>query len=283
VAIHSALGHLPAGDRRPEIFVLGDGLSADARRRLERVAGRVGAAKINWLELPVAAVDGLPMSRTGARASYGRLLVPGLLPADIARAVYLDADILVRHDISPLFEVDLGGATLGAVRDFTIGTMRQRWPDHADRLSSRAYFNSGVLAIDVASWRAANLTDQVLTYAAEQGPHLTFMDQDSLNAVAENWHELDLHWNVQQSLNVLETSPQTEFRDELLRERDELWEHAAVRHFVGLPKPWYHGSFLPGTMDWARAFLRTGWFNPVERVRWLAPWLAKRAVGRVLR
>lgn len=64
--------------------------------------------------------------------AYARYLIPRLTTED--RVVYLDSDIIVHGDLSPLFDLDLGDYSLAAVRDVDGNG-----------------FNSGMLVIDCQS------------------------------------------------------------------------------------------------------------------------------------
>jgi lipopolysaccharide biosynthesis glycosyltransferase len=187
------------------------------------------------------------------------LLIPELLPRHLSRALYLDADVLVRHDPSPLFAIALGDAIVGAARDAAITSTDHELSGVRDRALARPYFNTGVLVMDMERWREAGLTERALGYAAASAEPLRWAEQDALNAVLDTWHELDPRWNTQHSLF-------------LSRDR---FRAAGIWHFVG-GKPWNPKCQAPGTMSWAAGLLRSGWYTPREGVVWLLGWLGAR-------
>jgi lipopolysaccharide biosynthesis glycosyltransferase len=252
VAMHSALGHL-SPRLAVDVYVLDNGIGAGSRERLERVAGR----EIRWVRVPAERLVEHRGAEHFTSTSYARLLIPELLPAQVNRAVYLDGDVLVTSDLSPLFELELGDAPFAAVRDQAIGG---------------SYFNAGVLVLDLERWRRTGLAERALAYADAQTQPLFWADQDALNAVADDWYELELRWNVQ--ANVPEP------------ERDDLLRTAAVVHFAGYHKPWIPRATPAATLPWARALRRSGWYGPGEYLRWIVPLLGKRAIlaaGRRMR
>src|SRR5215207_9992736 len=107
VAICSALANLtPAIE--PEICVLDNGLSESSRARLPRVVAAARRSKeVHLIRIPAERLRDLPSGRPPS--VYSRLLIPELVPPHVQRAVYLDADVLVRRDLSPLFTIELGG------------------------------------------------------------------------------------------------------------------------------------------------------------------------------
>ena len=92
------------------------------------------------------------------------LFVPNLVGA--GRALFLDSDTLVHGDVAPLFEIDMAGCHIAAVRDYYIiqkmleilpgaGTELERvLGEHAWRMAPRPlcdFINTGVVLFDVDS------------------------------------------------------------------------------------------------------------------------------------
>ena len=208
--------------------------SVESRRR---VAHAVPSMEIRWLRC--GSLEGLPRTSGIDPISYGRLFGPGQLHGDVERLIYLDVDTLVRHDLTPLWESDLDGKPVGAVRDAWVtwvGHPTLGIPDYeALGFAARVpYFNAGVMVIDVQQWNDLNAEDRCLEFLSRQRDN-RFADQDALNAIFyENWAPLPMRWNVfanptKPTLIELETSTQ-EVRD---AQRDP-----AIVHFAASPKPW---------------------------------------------
>lgn len=269
VALHSALTLLSASTD-VEVYILDSGLSESSRFRLARVAqaARSGTEPA-WIAISpegLRAVGGQWLAEDSV--FHARVLIPSLLPARIERAVYLDADVLVRRDLAELFTTDLRQAPVAAVRDYVITSTDHEMSGVRERSSPRPYFNSGVLVIDLVRWRSLNVTERALEYAAAGNAALPFPEQDALNAVVDRWYELDLRWNVNNLLFDPVLSPaQDEFTRDLYRQRWGLYHDAAILHFVR--KPWNRYSRAPGSSAWARALLRSGWHPPGEAAAWL--------------
>jgi lipopolysaccharide biosynthesis glycosyltransferase len=266
VAMRSALTNLSRA-LSPEIYVLDNGLSASSRTRLLRVfnSARRGE-ELRWIRLPAGRLADLATRDRIPTATYCKLLIPELLPRHIRRVVYLDADVLVRRDLAPLFELNLRKAPLGAVRDFL---------DRPGR-----YFNAGVLVMNMEAWRMRALADRAFQYVAAHRD-LHDLDQGALNAIVEDWCELDSRWNVQHGnlffVPPIERPPPTEYTERLYRQRWHLYRQAVVLHFVGGAKPWFHWCRVPGTTFWVRTLIRSGWFTLAEALVWLLRWGGKRA------
>ena len=279
VAMFSALEQLPASVK-PKIFVLDNGLTDASRERLRKVAQRAGGHDVAWLDVPVDRLIEHRGRQHLTSTAYARLLIPELLPSSVQRAVYLDGDVLVTDDVSPLFEISLGGAPFGAAKDFHVPRTDSEKSSVRGLVEPKPYCNTGVLVIDPAQWRADDLTERAAAFARSTAEPLPFADQDAINAVANGWQELDFRWNVQVLSMYWPELPQTELTEWLIAHRDELYRDAAVLHFGGVPKPWQPWTFASGRgkTAWARALARSGWHTPAEFMRWSGEWTMRRAL-----
>ena len=280
VAMYSALANLRRSVR-PAIYVLDNGLSETSRARVRKLVDAARRSnELRWIRIPTERLGPVTDDCHFTPASYSRLLIPELVPGHVRRAVYLDADVLVMRDLSPLFSVELGGALVGAVRDYFTGSTVDEQSGVRERTHPRPYFNAGLLVIDVAGWRGTGLAEQAMRYARTGNEPLRWADQDALNAVVESWHELDYRWNVQQrptslfAADFVRTYTPTEER--IYRERWNLYRAAAVLHFIGRTKPWSYTCNTAGTTAWVRTLMRSGWYAPVEALIWLVRWYGPR-------
>jgi lipopolysaccharide biosynthesis glycosyltransferase len=275
VAVYSALKLLPPG-LAPDVYVMDNGLASDSRRRLERLVHRISPAQLRWIQVPPERLAHLGTHPQFSHATYARLLAPELLGRNVRRMVYVDSDVLVRGDLSPLLTIDLGGAPLGAVRDFTITTTDHIMSGVRQPVLRRHYFNTGVLVIDLARWRRTDVGGRALTYAAQGNEPLAWPDQDALNAVTEQWCELDYRWNFQHARLFREPRPSgDDLATELYEQRIALYESATVLHFTG-HKPWYGSCTTRGRGAWLRTLVATRWFRWHEAPVWLMRYTGQR-------
>lgn len=160
------------------------------------------------------------------------ILLPELLPSSVERVLFLDVDLLVMDDVSELWETDLedhvfGAAPDGAVPKCSAARGVKGWrelgiPEHS------AYFNCGVLLIDLPRWRERELTPRIHDYLRKT-ERVDFLHQEALNAVAWNdWRPVDRRWNLLASLDG--RSYQSPDRTE--------WRNPGIVHFAGRMKPW---------------------------------------------
>lgn len=109
---------------------------------------------------------------------YYRLLMARILPASIHKVLYLDADIIVRHDLSKLWNTSIENFAVAAIPNQSNGN---RFWERLNYSKDLGYFNSGVLLLNLDYIRENNLTEQFISYVKENPEKLLMPDQDVLN------------------------------------------------------------------------------------------------------
>lgn len=162
-------------------------------------------ARIHYLsaaDMPEYGTSADPNTQHVSSAMYLRLRLVDLLPRSVARIIYLDADVLCTSPgLEELYNTDLHGCTIGAVRD----AFTRRMNDHGglpliEKFTQidpqDLYFNSGVILIDTLAWRLRHISERADAYLALTRSARRFPDQDALNvACHRDWHRLDKRWN----------------------------------------------------------------------------------------
>lgn len=192
----TALRSVVESNRWPvAVYILHDNFPPELRRKVENSLP-FGATVIEWIAVDLGTFEGLAGYQGFSKVFYSRLLIPNLLPLEVKRVLYLDTDILVLDDLGRLWETDLEGAPVGAVRDGLASS-----PDGSGSVPGvppvQAYFNSGVLLIDVEQWRSLGAGELALEYLKVHRD-ARFPDQNALNVIFDGrWKMLDQKWNFQ--------------------------------------------------------------------------------------
>lgn len=188
-------------------------------------------------------------------ATLARLYLPKLLDR---KTLYLDGDTMVRRDIGPLFEADLGGQPIAAVRD--PGIQKALWYERQQmaRISRKSrkhlsdmkkiahlvdladYFNAGVILFDLPRIReagfAAKMMDIEGAVALRREYQLRFNDQNWLNHVFRGAvHWLGPEWNTFWGNNLTRRRP---FPPTARAAYAASRADPAIIHYVGRTKPW---------------------------------------------
>ncbi|MEO7269833.1 MAG: glycosyltransferase family 8 protein [Knoellia sp.] len=228
--------------RQLTFWLITDGLSAQSRRNVELLLA--ARATAHFLDPAPFDVGSLPLSTHVhslhvSSAGYMRLFAPLLIPADVTRVLYLDADTLCMGPLDELFDVDLGGATIAAVRDPYVHRMSDMealpgLAQHRHRLDPQGpHFNSGMMLIDTARWRANNVSQVAVDYSRRHAAITRYPDQDALNfALHDSWLRVSHRWN-----HAMASRLESRFGGRL--------DEARIVHFIFPVKPW-HAAFPEG-------------------------------------
>ncbi len=159
---------------------------------------------------------GLPLPAHFTSAAYLRIMLAGMLPEEVDRVLYLDADTIVLSDIRELLAADLSGKTLAGVGDYEESEMARYW-------SISQYINSGVMLMDLRRWREFDYTNKCIAFGLANKDRLKYVDQCAINSVlAGDIKKLPSRWN-----------------GFVRPERaDGVPEDAAILHYISGSKPW---------------------------------------------
>lgn len=214
-----------------DVHVLHSGLADDTLAGIEALADPSADHRIHLTAFTDAEI-GLPGFARFSAAVHLRFFLPSVLHDTCGRVLYLDADTVVTDRLDPLWRLDLGGATIGAVVDDSRRFQLERLAEHG--LST--YVNSGVLLIDVARWRDGQVTQRLHDRLTTHGEDLAMPDQDGLNLeLADELVLLDRRWNVQRPM-FLESRHTLEVT---AAEHRGLVRAPGIVHFTDYSKPWH--------------------------------------------
>ena len=209
---------------------------ADLRRRNRRRLGAMAAdagGTIVFHEIPSQRVAGLPVRDYFTIAMWYRIYLPELV-AEADRVLYLDVDTIVAAPLPELFATDLDDAYVAAVENIPLPWL----PNRAHDLGLPAYFNSGVLLLNLDAMRADDRTRALEDSARSRAADLLWPDQDVLNIVlGERRVALHPRWNAMNALFAYPEGAQT-FSAQMV---EEALREPGIRHYEGpgANKPWH--------------------------------------------
>jgi lipopolysaccharide biosynthesis glycosyltransferase len=237
-----------------ELFVIDGGIKESTKFRIKKSLASESIT-ISWVQPTEKLFDKLPMTDTLTTATYYRLLIAQLIPTHFHKAIYLDTDVVVKGNLSQLWNIDIGDNYVLAVQDIC-----QR---------SFKYFNSGVLVINLEKWRTENIGSRVIEYIEQNRDSIRWLDQDGLNGVlAEKWGELDPRWNQMHAIHECSSWTESPYAEDVY---NDVLHNPYILHFTTPPKPWQRGCQHPcqdlffqylDMTDWS------GWRNTIWRRMW---------------
>ena len=261
--VGATIASLAAASRRARLhfIMLCSGVADDDRRRVGLCAPRAG---FDWVDIDDPALLSLKtVAHFSAAASY-RLALPRVVPPEIGRLLYLDCDMVVVRDIAELWRTDLTGNAAAAVSDPGVDAadFAVRWGlspacPAACSPGRPAYFNSGVVLLDLAVIRAEGLFDRAQEFLIANQGGLKFPDQDALNyALWQRWLQLDPIWNMQRTMAIVGMNAGPNGVG--------VHRRPGIVHFTTEHKPWLPGTYTPYAWLYWRSLMRTPFRERVE-------------------
>lgn len=197
--------------------------------------------------------------------TFYRFLIQDLLP-DYDKVLYLDGDLVCDQDVAELYDEDVGGFLLAAVRDADmLGNLNLK-PQRVEYLRQELdmrqpydYFQAGVLLLNLKEMRSAYSTRQWLTFATHR---YLYSDQDVLNRYCQGRVKyLDMGWNVLMDFDNYRVAEIISAAPEDVRQA-YLASRACPRivHYAGYRKPWKYPNVNFGLLFWKYARL-TPWYE----------------------
>lgn len=201
-----------------KIYVIASQLYPKNRSLLAKTVGKFNL-KIEFSPIDPAIYKNFKTVYYLTKETYYRISIPDLLNEKTDKVIYLDCDIIVKADITELWNIDIDKYLLGAVEDFWV---RRNSP--LSMSSGSAYFNAGVLLINLKKWREEHIKDKVIEFIKTNSAKVKFCSQDPLNAILrDKWLQLDPKWN---------------YMPHYLNYPGLRNIKPAIIHYAGLKKPW---------------------------------------------
>ena len=190
-ARHLAVSMISLFDRNQQaeeitVYVLSVGITEESRQKLQKIADQYHR-NLELLDLTDIRdrFDYEIDTRGFDISAMSRLFIGTLLPKTVKRVLYLDPDILVINPVRALYDTDLEGDLMAAA---THTGLLAGITDPVNRLrlenyEAEAYYNSGVLVMDLSAMRREVRPGDIFDYAREHADILLLPDQDVLNGL----------------------------------------------------------------------------------------------------
>ncbi len=214
---------------------------------------------VTFLRYDVSKLEGLKLSNKITHATYLRIISPDILPKNVKRILYLDPDIIVKKHLVDLYRTDLRECYIAAVDNYDPKIYRNPLLNIPEEYS---FFNSGVMLIDIESFRRERISEKVLDFAKTMDAKFVYHDQDALNATLyDKWICLHPKWNVH--TRVVQLSSESSRLHN--REIREAITDPAIIHFTSRPKPWEYLCTSPFYNEYWRYLKKTPYrgFKPL--------------------
>lgn len=195
--------------------------------------------EVKFYDVNIKLLKGFPIGKGTVNPNYPytgylRLLISEIIPNSIDKVLYLDCDIIVKDDITELWNMDISKYCVAAVDDY--GENGINGVERLIGIKGYTYFNAGVLLINLKMMREYDIYQQSRLWISANYHKVKFHDQDVLNALLYNKRiKIDSRWNHM-----------TNFGDGI------------IIHFAGV-KPWLNDCINPQKKYFLKYLRQTPW------------------------
>jgi lipopolysaccharide biosynthesis glycosyltransferase len=262
------------------IHVITDGLESQILEKFEKFLSSSQHSH-TIITIDKSDLENAPVTHHISLATYFRLLIPQVLPADISKVLFLDADMIIRQSIGPLWNLDIEQFSHAAAISAGMDTYEQE----LGLLKGCLYFNAGMMLINLKKWRELEVFERSCDLIRNQPGRLKWWDQDTLNLLLhDRWRPIDLTWNAQPFIYGQTMYGQTLNETYEFHHRYQEFNYLqavtdpAIVHYVGggSCKPWHYYCQHPFRDDYLKFQALTPWRNApligipnlVNQMRW---------------
>lgn len=165
---------------------------------------------------------------------YYRIIAHKLLPRDLDRILWLDADIIINGKLDRFYDQNFSDKYLVVCKDFYEQEEEiQSIKKNMDINSKHVYFNSGVILFNLKKIRENIKEEEIKECLIKYKDDLRYPDQDILNHLYQNNVKYENEYIYNFQVNNLKKLT-----------NDQL-ESIKILHYSGFRKPWNARSAFP--------------------------------------
>lgn len=248
-------------DKEVNIYLAYHDLREQDIERLQKIISHFAQKTLYLLDVGEEFASRISVRRHFSYESYYRILAINMLPQDMERILYLDVDMLVKKDLTEVYETLLSKTCPFVVCDDIEGHARGSYESTLDRVAiphDRKYFNAGFMLMNLNYLRKRSSVGYILDafYREQQYP---FPDQDVLNHMYFDkvqfvpWSLYNLPpewWRVDTealSKGVLRFASYPDMHNSSIKQAErfvdvtiQMRDNAYIIHYLGILKPWIY-------------------------------------------
>lgn len=176
------------------IFIVDNGIKEENKLKLKSVVDGFTNANICFISFDIWKQKlHLNLLWPISLSSYARLFMASMLPVNVEKVIYLDCDMIVCDSLAELWNTDMHGCVVAAVQDYQSDVPKLKIGLHP----SDAYFNAGMLLVDLKAWRDQSCEEKCLKFIEDHEGNVFHHDQGVLNGVFRGtWYRLPIRYNL---------------------------------------------------------------------------------------
>ena len=208
-----------------DVYLLQSTILRERLDEFSRFMEKKAHGTLHTVAIPADVFAKVPKNDRMSVETYFRLLSFSLLPESVERALWLDADIIVKDDITAFYYQDFQGKLAVCCAE-----KKQKHHDRLQISRTHLYFNAGVILFNLAEMRRAFKESDVFDCIEQYREQLKLMDQDVLNLMLADrvkYAEAAVYNNGAYGFSVIGK-----------KKMRQLKKTAKIIHYWGSIKPW---------------------------------------------
>lgn len=245
-----------------DIYLAYHDLEEQDIERLQKIISYFEKKRLHPLDVGSEFASKIMVKRHFSYETYYRILAVDLLPQDMKRILYLDADMLIKKDLTEVYGTPMSDTCPFVVCDDIEGHARGSYESTLDRVAiphNYKYFNAGFMLINLSYLRRRDSVGYILDAFYREQNRYPFPDQDVLNHMyydkvqfvpwslynlPPEWWKVDtealsrgiIRFASYPDMNNPSINQTEHFVDATLQIRD----NAHIIHYLGILKPWLY-------------------------------------------
>ena len=213
--------------------------------KFKKFLGKINNIKLSIINIDKNIFEKLPLLEHISLETYTRLLLIDLIPKNIDKLLWLDADIVINKNIDDFYNIDLQDYYATVCE--SINKESYKLIEKLGLNQNQKYFNAGIILFNLKKLREDFDSEYFLNYAKSNLDKITWLDQDILNATIGH-NCLFCNYKLYNYMH---------FTNTVLSDKDfeYLKNNTVVFHYIGRVKPWNY-KFVGKTkniwLDWAK-------------------------------
>lgn len=249
-----------------DIYILDSGIKDENKKKVNSIFENYGRSEPFWIPaININEVLGITVKQDrGSISQFSRLFITRILPENIDKVLYFDCDIIVCQSIKELWNENLDGKIIGALKD----PFSKYYRRNLGLRDNDILFNSGIMLIDVKKWIEYDVEKKILNLIKEYGGLIPQGDQGALGAILSTntkplnpkYNLITLFYDFSYKDMMIYRKPSKGYYSKI--EIEEAKKNPVIIHFTTSFKsirPWIKGSNHPYATEWLRYKQKSPW------------------------
>lgn len=230
-----------------DIYLINNELSDEQVKKLEHFLSKRCNSRLIAIKPDKSFFEEMPLTEWFSVEMYNRILAQSLLPSELDRILWLDADIIIMDDITDFYYQDFNDKCIVATPDIKYdGKLCRGICASLGLEASHKYFNSGVLLFNLNKIRSTVTEQQILSVCMKLKDKLKYPDQDILNYLYQDKVKYCESFNYNYQLTDISS----------IKKADE--KSIKILHYSGKIKPWKFRCINKASKYYWRVQIRKG-------------------------